>query len=125
MGRSMWRTPLWLLLAALVVCLGMGRGIAAAAEKGKGTGPQNLTAAEAKAAVDAADRTIVRVNPDGSPRNLLLEMQDRAAAKRAAEGMMRGVTSTQRWEAARRHADRRAAEERGKAGQPPGKGGAK
>lgn len=125
MGRSMWRTPLWLLLTALAACLGMGGGIAAAAEKGAGAGLQSPAAAEAKAAVDAADRALVRVKPDGTPRNLLLEMQDRLAAKRAAEGMMRGVTSTQRWEAAGRHADRMAAEERGKAGQPPGKGGGK
>jgi hypothetical protein len=113
------------LLAAVVIASGMVGSVWAAAEKGKGDGPQNLTAAEAKAAADAADAAIVRVNPDGSPRNLLLEMQDRAAAKRAAEGMMRGVTSKQRWEAAKRHADRRAEEERGKAGQPHGKGGAK
>jgi hypothetical protein len=70
-------------------------------------GPETL-----RVAPGLADKMAVKLNPDGSPRNLLEEMQDKAAAKRASEGMMRGVTTNQRWEAAQRHADRRAAEVR-------------
>lgn len=125
MSRRRFGISRLVLLAAAVIVLGIAGGVCAAAEQDKGKAAQILTAAEAQAAADAADRALVRVNPDGSVRNLLLEMQDRLAAKRAADGMMRGVTSRQRWEAAKRQADRLAEAERARAGQPQGKGGAK
>jgi hypothetical protein len=102
MGRSMLRAPVRLLMAAIAVCLGVGEGIASAGQGG-----------------NVPEKQV-------QPPNLLEAMQEKAAAKRAAEGMMRGVTNRQRWAVAARHADARAQVVRvnqAKGALPPGQRG--
>lgn len=128
MSRQTYRmsAPLFLAVVVVTLILGVGRGIGLAAPKQEPNAPP-VTQEQLAADAAAADQIAAMRNPDGSPRNLLDEMQDKLAAKRAAAGMMRGVTNTMRWEAAKRHADRRAADVRGKAAghraQPPGQEG--